>query len=148
MQKAYSDAISKYASNTDNGNTIESSDDGVVPANLVGTWSGKAQDVKQTMTYTKDGKVTKKVDGKTTTTTLTKVEKVSTGLYRFAAGAELASAIPSFGIGGAGFDMELGVRFNDDGSITYIEWTGPYNSDFDPETYKLTELGTFTKGNN
>ena len=44
--------------------------------------------------------------------------------------------------------MELGVRFNDDGSITYIEWTGPYNSDFDPETYKLTELGTFTKGNN
>ncbi|WP_019786815.1 hypothetical protein [Streptococcus sobrinus] len=148
MQKAYSDAINKYASNTDNENTIESSDDGVVPANLVGTWSGKAQDVKQTMTYTKDGKVTKKVDGKTTTTTLTKVEKVSTGLYRFAAGAELASAIPSFGIGGAGFDMELGVRFNDDGSITYIEWTGPYNSDFDPETYKLTELGTFTKGNN
>lgn len=145
MQEAYVDAISQYASNSDQ--TDESSDDDSLDySKLEGTWKGKAQGgEEETVVYHEDKTVTLKQNGNKETNTFPETVKVSKNLYRFKDAHAGSKVIPTFGRGGIGFDVELGIRLNDDGSLTYIEWTGPYNSDFDPDTYKITELGTFTK---
>ncbi|MFC3931638.1 hypothetical protein ACVR0S_05470 [Streptococcus dentapri] len=152
MQKAYTDLIDKYASTDDNdeqSQTDSKNASDIFPSELIGTWSGSIGtqgDTKQTLTYKADGTVTKQIEGgQNSTAQITKMEKVEKGLYRFAEGTAIYEAIPTYGLGGVGSDMEIGVKINSDSSITYVYWIGDLNSEFDPSTYKMTELSKFNK---
>lgn len=113
--------------------------DAIFPDALLGTWTLENNDRTVSMTFDKDGTVTKKVDNKdskqadtTTTAKVTKVEEKATSLYLFQYqdGADTSTFVPNGGIGGAGVKYAFGIKLDGD-KATSVVWQASTNADYD-----------------
>lgn len=111
----------------------------VFPDALLGTWMLENQDRTISMTFDKDGTVTKKVDYKdskqtdtTSTAKVRQVEEKEAGLYLFQYqdGTDTSTFVPNGGIGGSGVKYAFGVKLDGD-KVTSVVWQAAINADYD-----------------
>lgn len=109
-----------------------------LPPGLVGTWQGNSPNGPVTATYEADGSIVLDDNGEIRTGVLTDYEEVEPGLYRFR--SDLSQyTMPVFNLGGYGMRWENGFRISGN-QLTYVVWTGPLNTTFEPSTYRIQEL--------
>lgn len=152
MQKQYQKLLKKYKKTskkkTSTQKSTESSladeDSSIVPREMIGTWEADVNNQgHQVITYQSDGSATLDTENGENSGMIRSMENVSGNIYRFV-DYDFEAAFPMFGIGGAGFRAELGVKLGDN-TITFVQWTGELDTEFDPSTYRYMELGTFYK---
>ncbi|GAB6886327.1 hypothetical protein B279_00735 [Streptococcus equinus ATCC 33317] len=152
MQKQYQKLLKKYKKSskkkTSTSKTPESSKDAeetsIIPKEMVGTWEADVNNQgHQEITYQSNGSATLDTENGENSGMIRSMENVSGNIYRFV-DYDFEAAFPMFGIGGAGFRTELGVKLGDN-TITFVQWTGELDTEFDPSTYRYEELGTFYK---
>lgn len=152
MQKQYQKLLKKYKKSskkkTSTSKTPESSKDAeetsIIPKEMVGTWEADVNNQgHQEITYQSNGSATLDTENGESSGMIRSMENVSGNIYRFV-DYDFEAAFPMFGIGGAGFRAELGVKLGDN-TITFVQWTGELDTEFDPSTYRYMELGTFYK---
>ncbi|MDQ0222806.1 SH3 domain-containing protein [Streptococcus moroccensis] len=108
-----------------------------LPPGLVGTWQGTTPNGAATATYDANGNITIEESGRTKTGTITSYEEVEPGLYRVTSDLRTYE-LPTFNLGGSGMRWEMGFRISGN-QMHYVHWTGPMNTTFDPNTYKILE---------
>ncbi|MDT2749042.1 hypothetical protein [Streptococcus parauberis] len=150
MQNKYQELL-KQEKPTDNGSqskTESSNNEQIVPEGLVGTWEYTSPSQGyQALTYDAKGNANRVDDkGNKYTGVINPVEEISPGLYHFVElkGDNFSAAFPVLGMGGAGFEAEMGFKLNGD-KLTYVQWIRPMNTTFNPSNDKLSELATFTR---
>lgn len=109
------------------------------PDQVIGSWKLTLDDRTVTMTFAKDGTVTKKVDfkddkqeDKTTTAKVTKLTQKADNLYLYAYedSSDVSTFIPDGGIGGAGVKYAYGLKIDGD-KIKPVVWQANITDDFD-----------------
>ena len=111
---------------------------------MVGTWEADVNNQgHQEITYQSNGSATLDTENGENSGMIRSMENVSGNIYRFV-DYDLEAAFPMFALGGAGFRAELGVKLGDN-TITFVQWIGELDTEFDPSTYRYEELGTFYK---
>ncbi|WP_423832039.1 hypothetical protein ACO4C2_01730 [Streptococcus equinus] len=152
MQKQYQKLLKKYKKSskkkTSTSKTPESSKDAeetsIIPKEMIGTWEADVNNQgHQVITYQSNGSATLDTENGENSGMIRSMENVSGNIYRFV-DYDFEAVFPMFGIGGAGFRTELGVKLGDN-TITFVQWTGELDTEFDPSTYRYMELGTFYK---
>lgn len=152
MQKQYQKLLKKYKKSskqkTSTQKTTESSsaveESSIIPKEMVGTWEADVNNQgHQVITYQSDGSVTLDTECGEESGIVRSMENVSGNIYHFV-DPNYEAVLPMFGIGGAGFRAEYGVKLGDN-TITFVQWTGELDTEFDPSTYRYEELGTFYK---
>ncbi|MEQ9764194.1 DUF6287 domain-containing protein [Streptococcus sp. ZJ151] len=141
-------STSESSSSSTSSESETETTDGIFPPELIGTWVNTDPDgVDAKVTVDEDGTVTKYYDDGTNQETMvskvTKIEKISDTTYRFV-DYDKAEAITPNGLGGAGFEVEIGFSFDGD-EFSFAQWTRAVGAEFNPEKDRYSEMLTFTK---
>ncbi|MGV3010222.1 hypothetical protein [Streptococcus thoraltensis] len=170
MQKTYQELLEKFGEEKEDDSEASSSSsapstneasssstssesetemtDSIFPQGLIGTWLNTDPDgVDAKVTVDEDGTVTKYYDNgkdqETFVSKVSKIEKINDTQYRFVDYDKVDGITPN-GMGGAGFEVEIGFSFDGD-KFSLVQWTRAVGSDFNPENDRYSEMLTFTK---
>ena len=142
------------ASSSSSDGAVASSSQGIFPDGLLGTWKyqGDETEADYTMTFEKDGTVTKvsnhsgqpPVTEKAHVVAIAKIDGYD-NLYRYTDVDNEAAVTPG-SYGGAGVKYASGFRLDNQGKMTTLLWQAAVNADFDYGK-PLSEKFQFTKVN-